>query len=57
MNFSSSTLDGELIVLRLPQEQKMLQSSRNKLFQGLFLQFCATQISRNHTSHFLRIVV
>jgi hypothetical protein len=23
MNFSSSTLDGELIVLRLPQEQKM----------------------------------
>ena len=35
MNFSSSTLDGELIVLRLPQEQKMLQSSRkNKLFQG-----------------------
>ena len=39
MNLSSTTLDGELIVLRLPQEQKMLQSSRkNKLFQYSYSQ-------------------
>ena len=37
MNFSSSTLDGELIVLRLPQEQKMFQSSRHRLFHEFFI--------------------
>ena len=37
MNFSSSTLDGELIVLRLPQEQKMFESSRHRLFHSFFI--------------------